>query len=398
METDRLLSRLGFQTDDQLLDRWQAISSVSPLASELKNRVRKIIIPSRVSVGSDVVITSILLCRLLDYFPGADFILLGPRHLGEIFHDLDRVNHLLFEVNRYGNIFDRTLFWPAVYKIVSEEINGTDRDSIIIFDPDSRLTQLGLLPLAPDIKTCHFPSRSMPAAPDSPSLSSLTNNWLNRLLGSATVQYPKIKIASTKLEKAKVFCDKLKTAGCRRLILINLGVGDDERKRLPALCETGLLNRLLNLANTIIILDMGCGSEEKGRGEKVIASLAGTGHKTVTINEQEIPRYEIAFCHGILGISTSIGTLAALISQADCYIGYDSSGQHLANALEIPTISIFKGYPNERFIERWTPFSRSGLTTVIPVTDDMIDENDNCMEIIDKTCSAVDTLINENRP
>jgi ADP-heptose:LPS heptosyltransferase len=48
----------------------------------------------------------------------------------------------------------------------------------------------------------------------------------------------------------------------------------------------------------------------------------------------------------------------ALISIADYHIGYDSSGQHIAAALGIPTVDIFVDPTNtESFINRWTPTS-----------------------------------------
>jgi ADP-heptose:LPS heptosyltransferase len=47
------------------------------------------------------------------------------------------------------------------------------------------------------------------------------------------------------------------------------------------------------------------------------------------------------------------------------YVGYDSAGQHVAAACGIPLITIFAGYPNERFFERWTP-SGAGRIDVFP--------------------------------
>jgi len=48
-----------------------------------------------------------------------------------------------------------------------------------------------------------------------------------------------------------------------------------------------------------------------------------------------------------------IGELAALISNCDEYIGYDSAGQHIAAALKVPCITVFAGSNSMRFVQRW---------------------------------------------
>jgi len=73
------------------------------------------------------------------------------------------------------------------------------------------------------------------------------------------------------------------------------------------------------------------------------------------------------FDHGLLGLCTSLGELAAVCGEVDGYLGYDSCGQHLANAAGIPAVTVFTGHPHSRFLDRWSPWSRRNLTTVIPV-------------------------------
>jgi ADP-heptose:LPS heptosyltransferase len=51
----------------------------------------------------------------------------------------------------------------------------------------------------------------------------------------------------------------------------------------------------------------------------------------------------------LIAYKGGIGQFAALISQSQLYLGYDSMGQHVAAALEIPELVIFNGYPTENF-------------------------------------------------
>src|SRR5262249_30671915 len=61
-----------------------------------------------------------------------------------------------------------------------------------------------------------------------------------------------------------------------------------------------------------------------------------------------------------------IGILAALIRESDLYIGYDSSGQHIAAALGVKCIDVFAGFSSQRFVDRWRPDGRAE-TRVITV-------------------------------
>ncbi|HSH14082.1 MAG TPA: hypothetical protein VLA15_10040, partial [Desulfurivibrionaceae bacterium] len=110
------------------------------------------------------------------------------------------------------------------------------------------------------------------------------------------------------------------------------------------------------------------GSEEKVRAEKLVDFLAGKGLETALLQEWQLPATTPPFPHGVVGLCSSLGTLAALGTTVDCYLGYDSCGQHLANGAGAPVVTIFAGAPNPRFLERWSPMNPAGTSFVIPVT------------------------------
>ena len=64
--------------------------------------------------------------------------------------------------------------------------------------------------------------------------------------------------------------------------------------------------------------------------------------------------------------SGRIGLFAALISESDLYIGYDSAGQHIAAAAGVACIDVFAGFSSPRMLDRWRP-AGPGASRVIAV-------------------------------
>lgn len=365
-----LLDQLNLNSPAALLTRWQRLTTLAayPAPAALA-KIETILIPSRVSVGADVAITSVLAQRLAKALPEAEIVLIGPDHLAELFGGLPRVRHLPFAIERHGNLGERLLFWPWLLAAIAPSLAGLPNDRVLLVDSDSRLTQLGLLPLAVGPTTCLFPSQSLTPKPGHGSLSALANQWLDSWLGEAAPSHPTVAPAPDRQVAAHTFCSRLRGGGAHRLLLVNFGVGGEPRKCLPETFEIELLTGLLAMENTIIILDMGCGSEEKVRVEKLLGFLDAAGRDTALLQDWQLPLLPAPFRHGVIGLCSSLGTLAALGGGVDCYLGYDSSGQHLANGAGAPTVTIFAGAPNPRFLERWSPLSPAGTSQVIPITN-----------------------------
>ncbi|HSH14211.1 MAG TPA: hypothetical protein VLA15_10690, partial [Desulfurivibrionaceae bacterium] len=301
-----ILDRLKLTDPESLLARWRQLTSpgVFPDSSALK-KIETVLIPSRISVGSDVAITSVLAQRLTRALPEAEVFLVGPPHLAELFCTLPRVRHLPFAVERHGTFSDRLLFWPRLLATVAPVMTRHPADRMLVVDPDSRLTQLGLLPLAIGPTTCQFPSQSLTPKPGHGSLSALANQWLDTWLGADTPAYPTVAPGPDRQVAARSFCARLRAGGAQRLLLINFGVGGEPRTSLPESFEKQLLRGLLAMENTIIILDMGCGSEEKVRAEKLVDFLAGKGLETKLLQEWQLPATPPPFPHGVVGLCSS---------------------------------------------------------------------------------------------
>src|SRR5688500_17273371 len=131
-----------------------------------------------------------------------------------------------------------------------------DPDSIVV-DPDSRLSQLGLLPVCPEDRYYFFESRAY-GGNRNDSLAKLTKEWVERTFGVAD---------------AKPYIAPLpgpETAD----IVVSLGVGDNPEKRLNDAFEERTLRALVATGRSVLI-DEGAGGEETERVRRHCAAVPG---------------------------------------------------------------------------------------------------------------------------
>lgn len=364
-ELDNLLNLHNLTSETKLIERFKQINERRLPIETLKKKAKKIIILSRVTIGADVVITSVILQRLAKTFPGAELITIGPAHLEQLFHNFPGLRFVSIDYQRHGSIYDRVTAWPLIFSLVQKELIGFDGDEVLLFDPDSRLSQLGLLPIMDQSTTFFFPSRKTTANGSNPSLTELTNSWLNELLGENSFSSPFVSFKQEDEERAQIFMQKLPAHPF--VISINLGVGQNETKRVPSPFEDTLLTEALNRENTLIILDSGKSMESKIHVEDLLQNARQKNIPTAFLSENDLKTADIRFTRGIIGFRGSVGAFGALIKFSDIFFGYDSCYQHIATALGIPAIIAFAGAPNSRFKARWTPFTQNGKTTTIYV-------------------------------
>ena len=342
--------------------------------------LRKVLFPSRVTIGADVAITSVLMngirqavSRLDLRSTGVELVLLGSRKLEELYggDPLIRVREIGYA--RGGSLSERLGSWCDLVGLVESELEGLATDEYLIIDPDSRLTQLGLLPLVgPQVEDeCYhlFPSREY-TAPGCSSLGELASAWIGELtgelIGGQSSARPFLALPESQRRTGAEVVASLRRAGAENVITVSLGVGGNEEKRVSDHFEADLLHHLTE--DAWVIVDQGFTAGEQEQVERAIGSLRAAGLNILKSGEKEAagdPVYRQASRTGILTWQGGIGSLAGLIAASDHYIGYDSSGQHLAAALGIPAITIFATGNSPLFAARWTPWSR-GESLVIP--------------------------------
>lgn len=287
-----------------LVARYERIRRVRPVIA----KPTRIFVLSRVTLGADVAVTSVLLDAVKHRFPNAELFFVGPRKNFELFAGDSRIFHAAVDYHR-GGVRDRLSAWDELQEVLSDP-------RALVLDPDSRLTQLGLLPVAADERYHLFESRSYGADTDR-SLPELTADWAAETL-------------SIEGARPYIALDDGREKGSH--IAISLGVGENAAKRLPDPFEEELL-RLLAATGRPLWIDRGAGGEEAARVERAVER---SGAKA-------------SLWDG------SFAGFASYIAGAALYVGYDSAGQHVAAAAGVPLISIFAGFSVPRMFDRWKP-------------------------------------------
>jgi ADP-heptose:LPS heptosyltransferase len=302
----------------EILNRYARVRSVRRYSGGPK----RVCVLSRVTLGADVAVTSVVLAAAKERFPNARICFVGPAKNAELFACDSRVEAIPVSYGRSALLKDRLLAAQEVRSAVD------DPDTLVI-DPDSRLTQLGLLPVCDEKRYLFFESRAY--APESPDpLPVLTARWIDETLG---VRGPAPYLAP--LTRPKI-----------SEITVSLGVGENPAKRTGDDFEYEAVRLLLTSGRTVIV-DRGSGGKEAERVDRLVERLANKN----------------LFVH-----SGSFASFASHILQSRLYFGYDSAGQHVAAAGAVPLVTVFAGYASERTYQRWRPWGR-GRSKVIKIDD-----------------------------
>jgi ADP-heptose:LPS heptosyltransferase len=298
-----------------LVSRYERVRRPRKLAANPK----RVFVLSRITLGADVAVTSVLLAAAKQRFKRARIALAGPIKNYELFAKDPRIHHARIDYGR-GSLRQRLAAAEELKALVAEP-------DCVVIDPDSRLTQLGLLPVCPDERYHLFESRAysgtgLPACPSSSdkSLPELASDWAAETLGIAGAK-PYIAVAAAK-----------DAAPTQPYIAVSLGVGENPAKRIADPFEEQLL-ALLAKTGSPICIDKGAGGAEAERVERAVERSGAT----------------VTFWEG------SFAGFASLIAASKLYVGYDSAGQHIAAACGVPLISVFAGFPAPRMFERWRP-------------------------------------------
>jgi ADP-heptose:LPS heptosyltransferase len=357
---DRYLNGFRLYTQKDICDRAHVVHTGDYTFDPVK-KLQKICILSRVTIGSDVAIVSVAIQRLHRLFPHAEIVLLGSAKLQEIFGGNPHVRIQEVNYSRRGDLFERFASWFHALEIIEEEIPPEGPDSMLIIDPDSRISQLGLLPLTS--RDNHLFVNTHENGPlFNLSMAELTNEWITRVFNSTDFCYPKVWVQPSALEQARRLAASLRQSGCRRITAINFGVGGNERKRLGIAFEQDLVCELLKEPGTVVLLDKGFGDEETAGSLEIVSRVRAGGYSAIEARFGDSEDLNIN--HGVYNVEAGIGEMAALIAESDDYIGYDSACQHIAAALAVPTITVFAGTDNPAFVRRWSACGNTSCAVV----------------------------------
>ncbi len=304
----------------------EVIASVAPTfrAADLVERYRRVRAPrrcdcdprviyvlSRVTLGADIAITSVVLDGVKRRFPSARVLFAGPAKNWELFSADSRIEHLPVAYGRGGALRDRLSICPAL-----------DEPHSIVIDPDSRITQLGLVPVCDEDRYWFFESRAA-GGDGSETLGSLARRWMAETFDAPDAQ-AYIAPRERPEESAR--------------IAVSLGVGGNAAKLVPPPFEEKLIAALS--ARGSVVIDAGAGGEEADRVRRASDALPITAWQG------------------------SFAGFASILSHSSLYVGYDSAGQHAAAACGVPLVTVFAGAPCERFRQRWQPSGPGPVETI----------------------------------
>lgn len=312
-----VVERLGDLFEPRLCSVYDRLfrQAVERLAPDLRPRIRaagpgssrpgntgRVFVLSRVTLGADVAITSVLLDAAKRRFPDAEIYFVGPRKNYELFEADHRIIHYPAPYARSGALLDRLAASAALWF-----------DNGIVLDSDSRLSQLGVFSVCEEDRYFWFESRAY-GGDSYAALPDLAAQWAQEILGvSGAHPY----VAPLRVQQPPVD------------ITVSLGVGGNPAKSLGDKFESDLL-AILGDTGASILVDKGASDEERRRVEAAVR----------------------------LGIITHDGAFAPFashIAKSKLFVGYDSAGGHVASACSVPLISIASGFASDRGAARWRP-------------------------------------------
>jgi len=304
-----------------LAARYERVRRFRPFDAA-RERPERVYVLSRVTLGADVAITSVMLDAAKKRFPAAEIYFVGEKKAWELFAADARIAHLPVAYGRQATLRERL------------EAGGSLREALgapgaIVIDPDSRLSQLGLLPLCDEQRYYFFESRCY-GGDGGESLSRLAMRWVAEVFGVANAVPYVAPLAEGDPGEAG--------------IAVSLGVGGNPAKRLADPFEERLLAGLAERGLPVTV-DRGAGGEEAERVNRALAALGPAGGRIRTWDG-------------------SFAGFARRIAGSRLFVGYDSAGQHVAAVCGVPLVSIFAGYVSRRMFLRWQP---TGLGAAVVV-------------------------------
>ncbi len=301
----------------EMLLRYNRVRQVRRFAG---GEVHKVFVLSRVTLGADVAVTSVMLAAAKERFPDAEICFVGPEKNAELFANDERIKPVALPYGRSSLLRERL-------QVAAELLSTVDERGSIVIDPDSRLTQLGLLPVSDDDARYYFFESRAFGGETEISLPLLAAEWCTEVFD---VSFAKAYLAP-RLE-AKI-----------AEITVSWGVGENAQKRMDDEFEYRVMAELLR-GGEPVLLDRGAGGEEAACVDRLVQRLGSPKHLHLH--------------------DGSYASFASHIMQSRLYVGYDSAGQHVAAAADVPVISLFKGFVSERMLARWRP-EGSGVQVVI---------------------------------
>ncbi len=361
---DQALKSFGLDTEVSLLRRKRSLNHRKSKLLPLRP-LKKIIFLSRVTIGADVAVTSVLMAHLKQRYPAAELVFIGASKLYQLYGGDPQIFIREIAYGRSGNLLSRLETWLQVLTAIKAEISDLHPEQYCVIDPDSRLTQLGLLPILhecdDDQSYFFFASRSYNHT-QYHKLGQLAAQWSKDICDDEELTVPFVAIPPENLNFGRQVLSTLRSTDDRPIVCLSFGVGGNPLKRVS---EDFELRLVLALSKKVkLIIDSGITAEEQEQAHELLLALSESGKTFVVLTENTQQTQPINMKTDGLIWRGSIGTFASMMVGSNLYVGYDSAGQHIAAALKVPTLTVFVNSGSNEFPLRWQPFGVGLIKTL----------------------------------
>lgn len=356
-ELKKGLRRFGIKSEADLLERHHRVRKNGYF--DPPDQARCIVVLSRVTIGADILLTNVLLQRLQQKYPDTRIVVMGDKKLGGLFGGMRNVEIKNIDYSRRGTLSTRLRSWLTLCDCI------THIDPDFVVAPDSRLDQLGILPVIRDEQYALW--ENLQTRDKTESLSVLVDEWACERfdLDTQTACYPRLAFDQPTRDIADQMQNVIQE---RPFIAVKLDYGGNEDKAVSRDWEVEILRSMIDRGWGILI-DRGFGEDELKNSDAIMRGIGRTPFdisagdkergtlikhlKASDIDDQAIVRF-----YG------SIAAWAACANACQLAFSYDSVGHHLAAALNIPVVIAFTGYKDDNFPSAWEPRGEAAVNMV----------------------------------
>lgn len=142
------LAGLGYPTPQHLVERYGKLRNPEMDARLNNSEVELVVLLSRADLKGDIAVTGPILRGVASAFRGADIELLGPKGNCYLIGPPRRVERRVVSFTKASPLANQLRAWKRARAKVEESILGFQPDQCMVVDPDSWITQHGVLPIA----------------------------------------------------------------------------------------------------------------------------------------------------------------------------------------------------------------------------------------------------------
>ena len=347
------IAELGYPTPEHLFERYRMLERGELEKQVDSDDVEKAVLISRADLKGDIAATGPILSCAMRAFENADIEIVGPRTNCLLIGPSYRLERSVVSFSHNGTLGNQLRAWVRLRAKVASAIQGYDSGRWLVVDPDSWMTQFGLLPVADDRYCRYFDSRSY-AEQSTATMAVLASEWGNQWFFWGGFDALPFIVLGYGPENGS-FCLSRESRG--KLAGVSFSVDGHEEARLGADFEDRLME-LLRRRGYQTVFDTGREADDRTNALERIRAFGGSKSHLKVASDASNNRAQLLTC------GNTIPNFSGWAKLASVYIGYDSAISHAVGSVGVPSLHLSVGAPNSTYRFRWTPTSYSEVVTI----------------------------------